>query len=40
MSFFHETEHHRHNDSELHDILTLLAEIAILVLIMLIWPAT
>ena len=39
MYMFQTSDHHRQDDSESHDIFTLLAEIAILVVIMYLWPS-
>lgn len=40
MHFYHPSPHHRRNDSDQHDFVTLLIEIVSLVIIMLIWPST
>ena len=39
MYFFRHTQHHRHGDTDYHDLITLLLELAILAIIIMLWPS-
>jgi len=39
MYLFHSTDHHRQEDTEPHDVRTLVTEVILLIIIMYIWPS-